>query len=264
MPETPSSPRVPPTALPDDPRALARLALACLDLTSLQAQEDEAQIDALCARAATPFGPVAALCVWPRWLARVRARRPAGVRLATVANFPEGALDAAALARELPALLEAGAEEIDLVLPWRAWLAGDTAACGRWLAQARRATEGVPLKLILESGALMTQGSPDALCQAATMALDEGVDWLKTSTGKGGWPGATPEAADTLLAAIAGHPARRAVGFKASGGVRSLAQAHAFLGQTAQWLGPAALQPGRLRLGASSLLDELLAVLAPA
>ena len=74
-------------------REAAQLALACLDLTSLNDDDDAAAIDALCRRALTPWGPVAAVCVWPRFVAQARAALPASVAVAAVANFPAGALD---------------------------------------------------------------------------------------------------------------------------------------------------------------------------
>ncbi|WP_374676300.1 deoxyribose-phosphate aldolase [Ideonella sp.] len=240
---------------------LARQALACLDLTRLDDACTEADVDALCQRACTPFGPVAAVCVWPRFVARARARVPAAVRVAAVANFPAGGTDVAAVQAEVGRIADAGGDEVDLVLPWRALRAGDLAACARLVAAARRAAGPLGLKVILETGELATAAH---IAAASRLALAEGADFLKTSTGR--VPvGATPQAAAVMLAEIAADPAaRHRVGFKASGGVRTLAEAAGYLQQVAQVLGTEAVTPARCRLGASALLDELLTALAPA
>ena len=98
----------------------ARTALACLDLTSLNDGDDAAAISTLCARAAGPSGTPAALCVWPRFVAQARAPAPVGVRVAAVANFPDGGTDVAAAVADARAIVDAGGDEVDLVLPWRA------------------------------------------------------------------------------------------------------------------------------------------------
>lgn len=250
--------------------ALARTALACLDLTRLgptvsvagqPPADTEADIDALCAQAigAAGRGPVAAVCVWPRFVAQARAALPRDIRVAAVANFPQGALDDEVALRDAHAILDAGGDEVDLVLPWAALCQGDLAGPARLVARVRRATEGRVLKLILETGELR---SPERITQAARLGLDAGVDFLKTSTGK--TPvGATPEAARTLLQTLATHARAGEVGFKASGGVRTLADVAIYLTLAREFLGPEAGTPRRFRLGASALLTELEAVLRP-
>jgi len=241
-----------------DRDADARLALACLDLTSLNDGDTEPVIARLCERAVTAHGAVAAVCVWPRFAAFARARLPHGVAVAAVANFPAGGTDVAAALRDAAVIAEAGAQEIDLVLPWRALLAGDEAAAAAVLRAVRAAAPGLRLKVILETGALPDE---DTMRLAAMLALDEGADFLKTSTGK--LPvGATPRAAQVLLGAIAQHPQASArVGFKAAGGVRTVADAAAYAALVRQALGDAAVVPQRFRIGASGLLDDILAVL---
>jgi deoxyribose-phosphate aldolase len=234
----------------------ARIALACLDLTSLNDADREADIVALAARARGPCGAPAALCVWPRFVALARREAPAGVAIAAVANFPHGGTDIAAAVRDTEAIVAAGGHEVDLVLPWRALLAGDERAAAAVLAAVRRACEGLRLKVILESGEL-----PDAasMGRAAALALAEGADFLKTSTGKTAH-GATPAAARVLLETIAATPGSTA-GFKASGGVRTVADAAPYIALVRELLGPGAVGPQRLRLGASALLDDIEAVL---
>ncbi len=235
----------------------ARIALACLDLTSLNDADTEADIVALAQRALGPFGPPAALCVWPRLAAVARREAPAGVAVAAVANFPHGGTDVEAALRDTGTTVQAGAQEVDLVLPWRALQAGDHRSAAALVAAVRRACPGLTLKLILETGELQTEA---LIRQAATLGLAEGADFLKTSTGK--TPvGATPAAAQILLDTLVGTPGCTA-GFKASGGVRTVADAALYIGLVRQTLGDAALAPTRLRLGASGLLNDIEAVLA--
>lgn len=236
----------------------ARTALACLDLTSLNDSDDGAAITTLCAKAAGPAGRPAALCVWPRFVAQAKAGAPAGVRVAAVANFPQGGSDVAAALADVRTVVDAGGDEVDLVLPWRALMAGDVASATALVVAVRAACAGRTLKLIIESGDLAEAA---LVHQASLIGLDSGVDFLKTSTGKTG-TGATPAAARVMLQAIAGHPRGAAVGFKASGGIRTVADAAVYIALLREILGPAAATPQRLRFGASGLLADIEAVLA--
>ena len=238
----------------------ARLALACLDLTTLNDghafEGGEAEVAALAARARGRFGPPAALCVWPRLAAFARREAPAGVAIAAVANFPHGGTDADAAVRDTATIVDAGAQEVDVVLPWRAFAAGDVAAAARVLHAVRRACEGLTLKVILETGELADEARIRA---ASALALSEGADFLKTSTGKVP-TGATPAAARAMLETIGATPGC-AAGFKASGGVRTVADAALYAGLVREVLGADALTPRRFRLGASGLLNDIEAVL---
>lgn len=246
-----------------DLQTLARQALACLDLTSLNDGQDvaggEAEIDALCAKAKGPSsgrGPTAAVCVWPRLAARARAQLPSHIRVAAVANFPDGGSDLPRAVRDTAAIVDAGAQEVDVVIPYR-----DLAAAPALLQAVRRACEGLTLKVILETGELVDAAR---IQQACRIALDSGADFLKTSTGKRP-VSATPEAATLLLQAIAGDAAARGrVGFKPAGGIRTVADAAVYIQLTAQHLGAAAVNPARFRIGASGLLNDIEAVLAGA
>jgi deoxyribose-phosphate aldolase len=236
----------------------ARIALACLDLTSLNDGDSERDVIALCERAEGRHGAVAAVCVWPR-LARVaHDHAPGSVRVAAVANFPDGSTDVDRTRRDVDTIAQAGAQEVDVVLPYRALLAGDTAACAAVLRAARRASDGLLLKVILETGALRDD---EAIARAARLALAEGADFLKTSSGK--TPvSATPEAARAMLRAIADDAAaRERVGFKAAGGVRTVRDAALYIDAVRETLGAAALTPARFRIGASGLLNDILVVL---
>jgi deoxyribose-phosphate aldolase len=248
-----------PTQWPNHPQASARLALACLDLTSLNESDTEADIAALCQRAQSPFGPVAAVCVWPRLAAFARSQLPASIGVAAVANFPHGNADIDAAVRDTLQIVQAGAQEVDVVLPYRRLMAGDERAVSALLVAVRRACPGLGLKVILETGELKTPALMERACQ---LSLDGGADFLKTSTGK--TPvSATLAAARMLLGAIAASPtARSRVGFKASGGIRTVAEAAAYLALTQELLGASALTPQRFRIGASSLLGDIEAVLS--
>jgi deoxyribose-phosphate aldolase len=242
----------------DTPADTARIALACLDLTSLNASENDADIERLCRRAVGRHGAVAAVCVWPRRAALARSLLPPQVAVAAVANFPDGGTDIAQAVADTQAIVAAGAQEIDLVLPYRALLAGDEASCMALLAAVRAACPGRVLKVILETGELR---EPALIRRAARLALQGGADFLKTSTGKVA-TNATEDAARVMLRAIADDPAaRERVGFKPAGGVRTVADAGAYITLVREILGDAALKPARFRFGASALLDDIEAVL---
>jgi deoxyribose-phosphate aldolase len=246
--------------IPWSTEALARQTLACLDLTTLNEHDTADDVLRLCERADQAFGHVAAICVWPRFAALARASLNRRVAVAAVANFPAGGSDPAAALRDVAAIVDAGAQEVDLVLPWRALLEGRERAVSQLLDAARLACPGLVLKVILETGMLPDAGS---IARAARLALDAGADFLKTSTGKVS-VGATPDAAQAILLAIAAHPTRAAqAGFKASGGVRGLKDAAQYLALVQAHLGADALHPSRCRIGASSLMGEIEQALRP-
>ncbi len=242
-----------------DTAQAARIALACLDLTSLNDADTEADIEQICARAQGPHGRVAAVCVWPRFAALARRSLPPAIAVAAVANFPDGSGDVERATRDAASIVDSGAQEIDLVLPFGHLQRGDVEAAERVLVAVRRATKGLVLKVILETGILVDTA---LIRQASRIALDAGADFLKTSTGK--TPvSASPAAARVMLDAIAGdaHASTHA-GFKASGGVRTVADAALYIDLCSAALGPAALRPQRFRIGASGLLNDIEAVLS--
>ncbi len=234
----------------------ARTALACLDLTSLNDNDTAADIEKLCARAQGVHGHTAAVCVWPRFAKLARSLLPDSVAVAAVANFPDGSSDIERAVRDTRAIVDAGAQEVDVVFPWR-----DFAAAPTLLTAVRQASTGLRLKVILETGELHDEGRIGHACR---IALDAGADFLKTSTGKTP-TSATPEAARVLLGAIATDAAACShVGFKPSGGIRTVADAALYIGLTRDALGAGAVTPQRFRLGASGLLNDIEAVLGGA
>jgi deoxyribose-phosphate aldolase len=246
------------TSPPADLHATAKLALACLDLTSLNDADTEADVRTLCARADGPHGAVAAVCVWPRFAALARRVLPSTIAVAAVANFPDGSADMQRALRDTREIVDAGAQEVDVVLPFARLQAGDERTVAALLAAVRAACPGLALKVILETGVLV---DATLIARASRLAIDAGADFLKTSTGK--TPvSATTEAASVMLRAIAADPkAAHRVGFKASGGIRTVADAAFYLGLVESILGPEALGPQRFRIGASSLLNDIEAVL---
>jgi deoxyribose-phosphate aldolase len=188
------------------------------------------------------------------------ALRGTGIPVCAVANFPEGAAAKDSAVAETAAAVAAGAAEVDVVFPYRALLAGDSPAGLGLVRGCREAcAESALLKVILETGQLV---SADNIRLAAEIAIDGGAHFLKTSTGKT-QPAATPEAAAVLLDVIAAAGRRgRAIGFKASGGIRTIDDAMVYLALYEQRFGSGSASPGNFRIGASALFKELLAAVA--
>lgn len=241
-------------------KAIARRAIGLIDLTELGDKATAADVTDLCGRANGRYGAVAAVCIWPRHVALAAAELKAtGVRIATVVNFPAGddsIEDVVALAHDC--LLE-GADEIDVVLPYRAFLAGDHARATAMIAAVRRAVpsgDRKTLKVILETGELKR---PATIRAAADLAIRNGADFIKTSTGKTA-VSATLAATEVMLHAI--RDLDRSVGLKPSGGIRTLADATRFLQQADHIMGPTWVSPATFRFGASGLLAALEAAAA--
>jgi deoxyribose-phosphate aldolase len=234
----------------------ARRALACLDLTDLTDGCTEADAAALCARAQTAHGPTAAVCLWPRFVRAARtALGNAPVRVATVVNFPRGGDQVPAVIEEVRQAVADGAHEIDMVLPYRAFAEGRADAAARMVDKVRDACKGLVLKVILETGMLR---EPRLIRRAADLAIGEGADFIKTSTGKVE-VNATPEAVAVMLEAIAAS--NRPVGLKPAGGIRTLSDAAGYIAQADTVMGAGWATPATFRLGASGVLAALLAVL---
>jgi deoxyribose-phosphate aldolase len=236
---------------------IAHRALQCLDLTDLADTCLEPAIDALCAKALTDHGPVAAVCIWPQFVDRARALlKGSPVRIATVANFPAGGEDIDRVVDDVTEALGDGAQEIDLVLPFEALRRGDRDKASEMVAAVRDVVDQRRLlKVILETGRL---ADPGLIETASRIAIEAGADFIKTSTGK--TPvSATPEAAEVMLNAI--KASRRLVGFKPSGGIRTVADAALYLDLADRIMGPGWAGPKTFRIGASSIYDALIAAI---
>ena len=245
--------------MPDLQQAAQR-ALQLMDLTTLNDNDTDAIVIALCRQAKTAAGMTAAVCVYPRFVpvARQTLREigAADVRVATVTNFPHGNDNIEIAVAETKAAVAYGADEVDVVFPYRALMAGNRDV-GSELVKACKAAcgEHVLLKVIIESGEL---GTPELIRSASEIAIAAGADFIKTSTGK--VPvNATLEAAKIMLQVI--KEKNPAVGFKAAGGVKNAAQAAEYLGLAATVLGDEWISARTFRFGASSLLADLLTTL---
>ncbi|HVK91933.1 MAG TPA: deoxyribose-phosphate aldolase [Mycoplana sp.] len=240
------------------PRQTAAKALSLLDLTDLTENCDEAAIERLCRQAATPHGHTAAICIWPRFVRQARALlgQNSPIRIATVVNFPSGELPVDEVVAETRQAIADGADEIDLVIPYRALMAGDETAVRQMIRAVRDVcVPPVLLKTILETGELKNR---DLIRNASHLAIASGADFIKTSTGKVA-VNATLEAADIMLNAI--RESGRKVGFKPAGGVRTVGDAALYLRLAETIHGPDWAIPSTFRFGASGLLGDILAVL---
>jgi len=239
-------------------RATIERLISVLDHTSLGEDDTPAMIEALCRDAAAGATRPAAVCIYPEHIATAqRALDAAGARqvaVATVVNFPDGANNPGRALRETRRAIAAGADEIDLVFPWRAYVGGDREAGPLMLQQCKVSCGARPLKVILETGELADPLLIREVCEAA---LDAGADFVKTSTGKGR-VGATLDAAQVMLECVR---ARDRGGFKAAGGIRTLAQAADYLDLAERICGAGWAKPGRFRIGSSALLAEARAAL---
>ena len=168
-----------------------------LDLTSLNNDDTESRIEKLCAKAQTPYGNVAAVCIYPKFLPLAKSLLDGtSVKLATVVNFPDGGSDLSKVRAETEYALEKGAVEIDAVFPYRNFLAGDYQTCADFVALISKITgKKHPSKIILETGVIEKAA---LISRAAGICIDNGANFIKTSTGK--TPvSATPEAANVIL-----------------------------------------------------------------
>jgi deoxyribose-phosphate aldolase len=239
---------------------LAQRLISLTDLTSLNESDDAASVHALSLLACRAPVKPAAVCIWARWIpVALDALRGTGIPVCAVANFPGGAATDSAVA-ETAAAVAAGAAEVDVVFPYRALLAGDARAGLGLVRGCREAcAESALLKVILETGQLV---SADNIRLAAEIAIDGGAHFLKTSTGKT-QPAATPDAAAVLLDVIAAAGRHgRSIGFKASGGIRTIDDAMVYLTLYEQRFGSGSASAGNFRIGASALFKELLAAAA--
>jgi len=240
------------------------LAIRCIDLTTLEGADTAGKVRALCSKAIRPdpsdpaVPSVAAVCVYPS-LVPVAVDRLAGtgVNVASVATaFPSGQSPLEIKLREVEDAVQLGANEIDMVIDRGAFLAGRYAAVFDEIVRVKEACGAAHLKVILEVSEL---GTYDNVRRASLLAMAAGADFIKTSTGK--LPGAATLSVQlVMLEAIrdvyeeTGHR----VGMKAAGGIRSSKNAIQYLVQVHETLGPDWLTPDLYRIGASSLLNDIL------
>ncbi len=240
-------------------------AISMVDLTTLEGNDTAGKVRSLCAKAMRPdpsdpsVPSVAAICVYPDLVATaVDALRGSTVAVASVATaFPSGRASLRTKLVDVADAVDAGASEIDMVIDRGAFLAGHYQQVFDEIVAVKAACGDAHLKVILETGELVTL---DNVRRASWLALAAGADFVKTSTGKIS-PAATPPVALVLLQAVRDFAAltgkRR--GVKLAGGIRTSKEAVRYLVMVKETAGTDWLTPAQFRFGASSLLNDLLA-----
>ncbi|OBX03593.1 deoxyribose-phosphate aldolase [Gallibacterium genomosp. 3] len=239
----------------------AKLALSLMDLTTLNDNDTDEIVTELCHKESNPVGQTAAVCIYPQFIQTAKqALQQQGctqVAVATVTNFPAGAADIELARRETEMAIQSGADEVDVVFPYRALMAGDEKIGAELVAACKRACGDKLLKVIIETGELQ---SAELIRKASEIAIQAGADFIKTSTGKVK-VNATLSAAKIMLETIRDLGIQDRVGFKAAGGVRTAEEAQQYLQLAADLFGEQWLTPRHFRFGASGLLNNLLSTL---
>lgn len=242
-----------------------KLAVAMMDLTTLEGKDTPGKVAYLCRKALQPIEtkydvpPCAAVCVYPNMVRH--ARRFLGdnapVKVASVATgFPSGQYPLRTKLDETRRAAGDGADEIDMVIDRGAFLAGEYSRVFDEIARVKQACGQARLKVILETSELV---SYDNVRRASHLAMEAGAHFIKTSTGKVS-PAATPGVTLVMFEAIRDYffATGRRVGMKPAGGIRTAKQALAYLVMLAETLGDDWLTPGLFRFGASTLLNDVL------
>ena len=230
----------------------AKTLIGLLDLTTLNDNDTNETVSALCQKATTVYGNTASVCIYPQFISHAKNILPENYKIATVINFPKGIANNTILEREIITAISYGADELDVVLPYRTFLSGDIDFCKEYLNIARETCQEKILKIIIETGELK---DITAIKKATQLCIDANADFVKTSTGKTEIS-ATPQAANAILETIA--QSGKKVGFKASGGIKTLYDAKAYLTLAQSIMGNDWVNSSTFRIGASSLLNDLI------
>jgi deoxyribose-phosphate aldolase len=240
------------------------LAIRMMDLTTLEGADTPGKVRAMCAKAILPdplepsVPHVAAVCVYPSLVtAARRALRGSAVKVASVATaFPSGQAPLDVKLADVRAAVEAGADEIDMVIDRGAFLSGRIGRVYEEVVAVKEACGDTHLKVILETGEL---GTYDAVRKASLVAIAGGADFIKTSTGKV-TPAATLPVTLCMLEVIRDvhDETGLVIGMKPAGGIRTAKQAVQYLCVLHETLGPDWMTPDLFRFGASSLLNDVL------
>lgn len=238
----------------------AHLAVSLMDLTSLNTADTSNDIQQLVNSINPQLGTPAAVCVYSDFVDDAKialaARELNHVKVATVTNFPTGDAPLSDVINETLIAIERGADEIDLVIPYKVLIAGDESTVLEYIEQSKEACgTQAQLKVIIESGELKTE---ELIAKATNLAIQGGADFIKTSTGKVA-VNATLEATNVMLNTI--KKSGKVVGFKAAGGVKTVSDASEYLVLTRSIMGEDYLQAATFRFGASSLLSNVYKVL---
>src|SRR5881227_836444 len=241
------------------------LAVRMTDLTTLEGSDTPGKVAALASKGIRPdpsdasVPSVAAICVYPNLVPyAVERTKGTNVKVAAVATaFPSGQSSLEVKLLETREVIDAGADEVDMVIDRGAFLSGRYAQVYDEIVRVKEICAGrARLKVILETGEL---GTYDNVRRASLLAIAGGADFIKTSTGKAATNATLPVALCMLEVIRDVHEETgRVVGMKAAGGIRQAKQAVQFLVQVHETLGLAWLTPDRYRLGASTLLNDVL------
>jgi deoxyribose-phosphate aldolase len=245
----------------DSKRQAIDLAIAMIDLTTLEGQDTPGKVRAMCAKARQPgYGapPVAAVCIYPDLVPEaVAGVAGSGVKVASVAtSFPSGRAALDVKLADVKSAVAAGADEVDMVIDRGAFLTGRYGLVYEEITAVRAACGDAHLKVILETGELSTL---DNVRRASWLAMLAGADFIKTSTGKV-TPAATLPVTLVMLEAVRDYRdfTGRQVGVKPAGGIRTEKDAIRYLVLVNETAGEDWLDPRYFRIGASSLLNDLL------
>ena len=240
------------------------LAVRMIDLTTLEGADTPGKVAALASKGIRPdpadltVPSVAAICIYPNLVpTAVERTRGTSVKVASVATaFPSGQAPTHVKVAEVRDVVEMGADEVDMVIDRGAFLSGRYAKVYDEIVQVKEACGDAHLKVILEVAEL---GTYDNVRRASLLAMAAGADFVKTSTGK------LPSAATLPVTLVMLEAIRdvyeetgRRVGMKPAGGIRQAKQAVQYLVQLHETLGPEWLTPDLYRLGASTLLNDVL------
>lgn len=241
-----------------------KMIVSMMDLTTLEGKDTPGKVAYLCRKAIQPAEPrlgvpsCAAVCVYPNL---VRAAKTfvgdSGVKVAAVATaFPSGAMPLRVKLADVRAAVGEGADEIDMVIDRGAFHAGEFARVADEIAAVKEACRVAHLKVILETGELVTY---DNVRFASDIAMNAGADFIKTSTGKVS-PAATMPVTLVMLEAIRDYfyATGIRIGMKPAGGIRNSKQALAYLVMVKETLGDDWLTPDLFRFGASTLVNDVL------
>ncbi len=240
-----------------------RLAVAMMDLTTLEGADTRGKVSQLCRKARQPmparYGcpPCAAVCVYPNLVAHaVRELGGSGIPVASVATgFPSGQYPLELRLADARHAVGEGAAEIDMVISRGAFLEGDFARVFDEVAAVKEACGAAHLKVIFETGELQTY---DQVRVASQLAIEAGADFIKTSTGKVS-PAATLPVTLVMVETVRDHylATGKRVGVKPAGGIRTAKEALQYLVMVKETAGDAWLTPALFRFGASSLLLDV-------
>ncbi len=242
-----------------------KLAISMMDLTTLEGKDTPGKVAFLCRKAMQPLDPrynvppCGAVCVYPNMVkfARRFLGESSPVHVASVATgFPSGQFPLPTKLAEVRRAVADGADEIDMVIDRCAFLAGDHARVFDEIAATKQACGAAHLKVILETGELVTY---DNVRLASQLAMDAGADFIKTSTGKVA-PAATMPVTLVMLEAIRDYffATGIRIGMKPAGGIRTSKQALHYLVMVKETLGDDWLTPDLFRFGASTLVNDVL------